>query len=410
MSFVQTILDSTQELEAPKSYFYWSALTTIAAVLGKDVWINRQGVYNLYPNVYTFLISKKSGLRKGIPIGVARKLSFLAGNIRVIDGQNSIQGVIKELTQIHTLPNGNVLADAQCLLISGEFANFLLQDKDAAPLTFLTDIYDTQYYEDGFRKRLASQDTQELKNPCITGLFASNEIHFRDAVPDNAMRGGFLARCFCVYEDKRANINSLMSLTELEEEALVESKIPYADLVKYLKALETLQGPMRIDDPARKIYNDWYKDFTEREIEDDTGTLERIGDTMLKAAMLIALSRSPEMVIRQKDVDEAIVKTTDCFRHLRKLTLGAKAPQATKNETFKIVMSCLITAKNNTCSRRYLLTKGFGVYDVYDFDSVIEHMVQAGAIDVNKRHDDMYYKLKQEIVDQYMKLGGGKVN
>lgn len=410
MSFVQTILNATSELEAPRNYFYWSALTTIAAILGKRVYINRQNVYKLYPNVYTFLISKKSGLRKGVPINVAKDLTLLAGNVRVIDGLNSIQGIMKELGQVVTLPNGNVLGDAQGLLISGEFANFLIQDSDASALTTLTDLYDTHYYENGFRKRLSTQDILELKGLCITGLFASNEIHFRTAVPDNAIRGGFLARCFCIYEEKRHRINSLMSLTELEEEQLVKQRLPYDDLVKYLKSLSACEGQMRIEDLARKSYNEWYTDFTDRELEDETGTLERIGDTLLKAAICISFSRSPEMIINNSDMVEAIEKTTECFKDLRKLTLGAKAPQATRNETFKIVMSALINAKDNTCSRVTLLQRGWGVYDVYDFDAVMEHMTQSRAVTCNKYGGDIHYTLKKEIVDQYMQFGGKKAN
>ncbi len=404
MSFVSTILDSTADLESPQPYFYWSALTTIAAVLGKRVYLDRQKKYRLYPNVYTFILSKQSGLRKSIPINLAKKLAFLCGNVRIIDGQNSIQGILKELSQVKTLPNNEVLAEAQGLLISGEFANFLLQDRDAAPLTVLTDMYDTHNYEEGFNKRLSSQDIMELKGLCLTGLFGSNEVHFRDVVPDNAIRGGFLARCFCIYADKRQTINSLMNLTEEEDIDSVE--LPYKDLTTYLKILSLLKGEFRVSNPARKCYNEWYHEFTRREIDDETGTLERIGDTILKAAMLISLSRDPEMLISIMDMEEAIEKTTTCFTHVRKLVLGSKAPLNTRNDTFRIVMAQLISAPDYTRTRQYLLIKGGGIFDVYDFDAVIEHMIQAGAVVAETLGLTIIYKLKEHVLAKYNKLEG----
>jgi len=403
MSFISDLLDSTADVESPRNYFYWSGLTAIASVLGKRVYLNRQKKYNLYPNIYTFLLSSESGLlRKSLPINTAKKLAYLAGNVRIIDGQNSIQGIIKELNNVHTTDKRVVISDAQALLISGEFSNFLIQDRDAKPLTDLTDMYDTQNYEDGFKKRLASQDILILKGLCLTGLYGSNEVHFRRAVPDEAVRGGFLARCFCVYETKRQTINSLMSLTEDEEEDALE--IPVIQLSEYLKTLIDLRGEMRVVNEARRLYNSWYHDFTTRDIEDDTGTIARLGDTLLKAAMLISLSRDPEMLIRLQDMEEAIQKSTDCFLNMRKMLLGGKLD--TQNDTFRIVMHALLNSKDNRLSRRVLLVKGWGIFSVYDLDSVIEHFVQSGAIIV-EGSGEKYYRLQPWVVEKH-ELGKAK--
>src|SRR5258705_8032037 len=135
MGWMQDFLDSTDGMESPKSYFYWSMLTTISAVVGRRVWIDRGGVYQLYPNIYTFLISRRSGLRKGIPVNIAKTLAYEVGRVRVIDGQNSIQGVIKELARVRTVGAGHVIRDAEGFLITGEFASFMLQDGTNLSLT-----------------------------------------------------------------------------------------------------------------------------------------------------------------------------------------------------------------------------------------------------------------------------------
>lgn len=403
MNFLDEILSSTSGLESPRSYFYWAGITSISAVIKKNIWLDRQKKYNLYPNIYTFLISKKSGLRKSLPVNLAKKLATLTGNVRIVDGQNTMQGVLKELSTVHTTQDQQVIAEANGFLVSGEFANFLIQDRDAKPLTDLTDMYDTQNYEEGFSKRLASQDTLILKGLCLTGMFGSNEVHFRNAVPDNAIRGGFLARCFCVYEEKVNTLNSLVSLTEEEEIEHIE--LPYGKLVPYLKLLASLRGAMRIENKPRSLYNEWYHDFRNREIEDETGTLERIGDSLLKAAMLISLARNPKMLISYEDMNEAITRSTECFSNIRKMILGTSA---TDKDTFRIVMAELLRAKNYECTREYLLVKGWGIYDCYSLDKTVETLMQSNAIQAEKRGSQQFYRLKDWVISRHNSLSGEK--
>lgn len=322
MNWMQDFLDSTEGMESPKSYFYWSMLTTISSVVGKRIWIDRGGLYKLYPNIYTFLISKRSGLRKGIPVNVAKTLAQEIGRVRVIDGQNSIQGVIKELARVRTVGTGHVIRDAEGFLITGEFASFMLQDGIGFSLTTLTDLYDAQYHEKGFTKRLASEEEIVLKKPCLTALFASNETHFFDAVPKNAISGGFLARTFCIYEEKRSTFNSLTG-----KRIPIPKKIDYKMILEHLNILALLEGPMKIDPPALDAYDSWYYDFSgkDHEEEDETGTSERIGDNIWKAACLISLSKSPRMIITVEDITEGISKTLETFNNIKRLLLGGSS-------------------------------------------------------------------------------------
>ena len=403
MSWIKDFLESTSNNESPQSYYYWSALAAISATVGKRVWLNRGGVYNLYPNIYVFLISKKSGLRKGVPVKEAKKLVYDVGSIRIIDGQNSIQGVLKELSLVHTTDKGFIVKEAEGFLITGEFASFMIQDGVGFSLTTLTDLYDTQYHESGFNKRLASQETARLKNPCITGLFASNETHFFDAVPKNAISGGFLARTFCVYEEKRNKANSL---TKKQTKI-----INYSQIVDSLKDISDLKGEFIMDEEAIKVYDDWYYEFVEREHDDETGTSERISDNLLKAAMLISLSKSRDLLINETTMREAIDKSMECFSSLRRLLFGGNSSDSKniKAMTFKISLAMMLAAPPEyETTRRKILLKGAGIFGPYELDEAIEHFVQAGMIVTSKRGGDFYYKLKEWMIQKHFEINGGK--
>ena len=396
MCWLQDFLDSTKELESPQSYFYWSILTVISSVIGKKMWVSRGGSYNLYPNIYTFLISKKSGLRKGKPIDVAKKLAYEVGRVRVIDGQNSIQGVIKELAKIKTVGNGHVIKNAEGFLITGEFASFMLQDGVGFSLTTLTDLYNTHEHEYGFKKRLASQDEIELKNLCLTALFASNETHFFDSVPKNAITGGFLARTFCIYEEKRNTLNSLTKpLTH---------KIDYLRIIGYLGELAKLEGEIIAEPEALNIFHTWYHNFYEKDNEDDTGTSERLGDNIWKAAMLIGLANNNTQIITENDMDEAIYQCMITFNNLKRFLLGgtgdAKNIKSICMRT--IVAAILETNPLFEIERKNVLKKGIGVFGVYDVDECIEHLLQAGMIKIDKRGQGIYYKLTEVALKRHL--------
>lgn len=400
MSWLKDFMHSTEELESPQSYFYWSILTTISSVVGKKIWVDRGGVYKLYPNVYTFLISKKSGLRKGIPINVAKKLAYEVGKVRVIDGQNTVQGMIKELSKVKTVGNGHIIKNAEGFFISGEFASFIIQDGAGSSLTTLTDLYDCQYHEQGWTKTLASQEQVQLKNLCLTGLFASNETHFFDAVPKNAITGGFLARTFCVYEEKRNTINSLTKK--------VQNKIDYLRIIGHLTEISKLEGEIIPDKGALKLFDEWYHEFCNKNHgdEDETGTSERLGDNIWKAAMLISLSNSHGMIIDEVDMDEAIVKGLETFNNLKRLLMGGVSDKKDlKALTMRTTVAAMLECEPIfEIGRKKLLRKGVGMFGVHDLDECVEHLLQAGMIKIDKRGSEVFYKLTELVIKKHVEM------
>src|SRR3990172_9304741 len=209
MNWIQEFIEETREAEAPDSYFYWSALSVLSAIASNRVFIRKKKLYKLYPNLFVFLISKYPGLGKGFPVSVAKRLVNKLGFCHVISGQASIEGIIKELSKVYTTKSGRVINTAEAFLVSGEFGAFLLENPRL--FTQLTDLYDSIYHgdkDDEWDKILSTQDTAKLKGINLTGLFAANEVHFNEALPFHAKKGGFLGRVNCVYESKRRRLNS----------------------------------------------------------------------------------------------------------------------------------------------------------------------------------------------------------
>lgn len=389
-SWIAQVVASTIEAESPARFQYWSALAALSAVAKKSMFLNRY-YYNLYPNIYVFLVAK-SGLRKSNPVTLAKKLVVEAESTRVILGRNSIQAVLKELGKAKSLENGGVLKDASGFLVSGELASFLVKDPEA--LTILTDLYDTHACEPEWVNTLKTSGTDTLKNVCLTLLGATNEDHFKAAVPNDAIGGGFIARTLIVFEQRRRIINDLMDPPQT---------VPsIKDLVCYLKEVAKLEGEFSISKESKALYRSWYHQLATEQHDDRTGTVERLGDTVLKVAMLLSLSEDLSKEIKPHHMQEAIEECVGCLSGLKQVTMG-QGTSETSNQT-ALVLKELLKRPDHSMTRKAMISKFWGEFDSIVLDRIIETLVQAGAVMADRVGKEIVYTMTKTTVDLYTKF------
>jgi hypothetical protein len=282
-----------------------------------------------------------------------------------------------------------MIRDAQGFLISGELAAFLVKDPDA--LTILTDIHDTHAYEDHWINSLKGTGVDKLKSPCITLLGATNEEHFSDAVPSNAIGGGFIARTFIVLSLEKGKLNSL---------TIAPKKVVDIDkLSERLKEISRLNGEIKWTSPAIATYDKWYYKFMDTGGADPTGTMNRLGDQIIKVAMLLSLSDDDTLLLKESHVLEAIRVSAECINGMNQVTMGS----GKSNLAFqtKLVMRELLAAKDHKVTRQQLLQKYWGQFDSFDLDRIAESMLGAGAISICPNGKIITYQMKSEVVDLY---------
>lgn len=393
MNWLQTVTQMFQENEAPEKFFYWSAMSAISAVVKKQVVLDRFH-YKLYPNIYV-LIMGKSGIKKGLPVNTAKNLVEKVGNTRVISGRKSLPRVIQDLGKAYTTEGGGLVHEAQGMLVSGEFAAFLVKDLDA--LTILTDLYDTHNHEKMWENSLKGTGVDRLKSPCLTLLGATNEEHFSDAVPGNAIGGGFIARSFVVLGNDKGLLNSL---TEAPK-ALPD----IACLVDYLRAISKVSGEFKWTPKGKELYDAWYYDFYSKKYHDNTGTMNRLGDSILKAAMLISLSRDLSLELHQEDIFEAITVAEECISGMMQVTMGQGGQ--TLAQATKTIMRELIIAPTHQLKKSELLRKYWGQFDDFEITRIAETLQASNAIEIIPNGKDMLYKMTKTTLEMYTNFKKG---
>lgn len=345
--------------------------------------------YKLYPNIYVFLVAK-SGMKKGVPIALAKKLVEKSGAARVISGRNSVPRVVYDLGKMKTLENGTIEKLAQALIVSGELASFLVKDEDG--LKILTDLYNTHEHEEKWENSLKGSGVDTLLKPCINLFGATNDDHFAETIPKSDVKGGFIARTFIVYSAERGKPNSLVD-APLHTPNL-------DDFVLYLKELSKLEGEFKWSKDSADWYRNWYNDFAINMPENDsTGTYNRIGDSIIKVGMLLSLSKNLRLEMDLDSLQEAKAECMNCARGAHQISMGGSSTTSGQTRT---IMQALLSHPDHKLSRTQLLRKYWGDIDSYTIDLVAETLLGAGVIDIQRYGKETFYSMKDIVVKEYL--------
>jgi ribosomal protein L17 len=386
MSWLEEIMESAAEVESPKQWIWWSAISAIAAISGSNVFLDKF-YYKLSPNLFVMLLGK-SGLGKGWPINLAKELVTCVDTTRVISGRNSIQAVLKELGTITTRNGKPPIPDSRGFLVSGEFVNFVIQDPHS--LSVLTELYDT-HYNSVWKNTTKGSGIDTLKNVCLTMLGASSPAHFREVVHAKDIEGGFLGRTLMVYEEQRGFINPLTDKPKLHFDPV--------SAAEHLIAVSKIRGEFSYSKKAKEAYKEWYYELRKKDTQDKTGTVQRIHNHVEKVAMCCALARDATLELLVEDIETSIEACTTLVTHVEKIIQGAGGKSEIA-EHQAMVLQVLIKAPEYELTRQKVLQKLFGDVDSFVLNKVIETLTEAQAVTAQTRAGNIYYRLTPAYLKQ----------
>lgn len=421
MNWIDAVVEQHKEFESPLNFWRWAAIASISAVVKDNVWIS-QHMFNMYPNIYV-MFHADSGMKKGPPVNLAKKLVSRVGNTKVISGRSSIQGILKEMSMSESKPGQPVNRKAAAFICSSELSSSIVEDKVAT--TILTDLYDRNYNADTW-KSLLKMETFDLKDPVITMLTATNESHSNDFFTRKDISGGYFARTFIIHESEENRVNSLLVPPEIAPN--------YDYLVEHLKELATLNGAFTNlgskeqtdfhNRPLKNVYTgnteyftdaglayeEWYREFASgrKTVKDTTGTLNRFGSSVLKVAMLLALAEKAELNISQSAMEEAIGVCEKLVGNIRKVTLGKSATDGTNAERKILLLNALLEEPGNRITRAVLHKKFWMHGTVKEWDECVTSFIEAGLITIGQIGSNVIYEMTPESIIEMKKFFSGR--
>ncbi len=393
-TWLEILLHSTDELESPKAFWFWAGLSAIAAIVKDNVFIDRGGAFKQYPNIYVMLLAR-SGLRKGPPINLAKRLVTKTNGSRIISGRSSIQAILKDMSMATSAPGGKVIGGADAFILASELSASFVDDK--ATMDILTDMYD-RIYNEGEWKSLLKMETFTLNNPIVSMLVGTNDPHFKNFFADKDVQGGFIGRMFVIAESKKHRTNSLYKPLEF----------PLTDdaLLPHLKAISKLKGPFKNFYPseAGEIFDKWYceLDAVYDKVEDKTGTLERIGESVIKVAMLLSLARTTDLIINTDDMQTAIIVCQKLVGNIRKKTMNQGSKQSYAEQK-TLILEEMMSRETHQISQEQLLKKYWMHFNIDQLTIIMQSFDLAKLIltesignkIIYRMPDDKYFEMKK---------------
>lgn len=403
-TWLDNIVSLHAEYEAPLSFWRWSALAAISAVVKDNVWINRGGLFNQYPNIYVLLYAD-SGLKKGAPIFMAKQMVKHVNNTKLISGRSSIQGILKILGTAETRPGGQVMNNAACFICASELSSSLVRDE--AALTILTDLYDRSWNPGSYDSNLKMEQFT-LKNPIPVILGGINEAHASALFEHKDLHGGFLGRTFIIHESKRNRPNSLILDEDVEQNVR-----DYKEESELLLEISKLRGPFKPltkRDEAGDYFNTWYldfiKDLEEKEIKDSTGSMNRLSESVIKVAMLLSLARHQRLEIDMFSLHQAIGLCEQLIGNIRQVTKHEGDATFIKQKT--TIMSHLMNREGNAISRTMLNKNFWKEANSQDWDLIMQSLRDGGFIEIEISGKETIYKMPGDVAERLREHFKGK--
>ena len=295
-----------EETEAPRNFWFWGGVFTLAAALQRKVWLPF-GLKNIYPNIYVMLVAPPAG-RKGDPCMVAKQM-LEALKLAVSVDSTSKRALTKELEEISKSQifyhGKKSKPQASLAIISKELSSLLAIDLKNM-IEVLTDLFDSH---DRWTYKTSSQGGDFIEGVCVSCLVATTPIWLANNLPAEAIGGGYTSRNIIVYEEKEYKDVAIPPIPDARL---------YRALLGDLNHVATLVGEFRWEEEAQNYFKEWYPSLKKlrRHIKDDRmhPFLGRLHVIAIKVCMALRVSYSDDLVITKPDLEKAVLILTEIAR------------------------------------------------------------------------------------------------
>jgi hypothetical protein len=305
MSWLTDYLTLTKRQESPEVFHMWCGITTLAAALGRRVWMDRRsgGVtrYQIYPGqIWTVLVGGSGRVRKTTAISPTKQL-LKSINKRIVSGKSSPEAFLDQLDG----PKGG---DPNSILIESELTVFISKTTYAEPLIdVLNKLYD---YEDTFEFHTRGGGKISIPTPALTLFGATTPENIGERFPPSAHGSGFMSRVIFVFAKVTDRLDSLSDIedTDVDAKELAETRAAESRLRTELKQISTLAGPFTFTQTGKRWFDNFYRQWVNSPMGQGEGYPARRPDHMLRIAMTIAASKNMRL-----EVDEGSLKSADAL-------------------------------------------------------------------------------------------------
>lgn len=364
--------------EAPSTFILWTGLFTLSSALRRRVQVPKTllGGWAAPPNLYVIFVAPPGKARKSTTAGYADDLLDDVPGITRSSTSTSQAALMKKIADTD---------DSSISILSSEFATFILKS-GLDMFDFLTDIYDGKK---SITNETIGRGFEFANKPCINMLAATTPEWIATGMPESVIGGGFASRVIFIYEDK------------VRRRQLIYKNLDYTginrlhdDLKSDLIHIATnIAGDFAFDNVLTEQWiNNWYVENADKLPPEQYklhGYYERKPAHILKVAQLLHVAYSDELVLTQKDLENAITILEQVEKNL------PKAFNMIGKNRYTVDMRRILEyiQEKKKVGRRELLSNFYQAATPNLLNELVAGLIQMGAVvsEYNREEEEAYY-------------------
>lgn len=303
-NWISAYLEHTKHQESPDQFHFWTAVSTVAGALRRQVWL-KLGYFEWTPNFYIIFVAKPGVVSKSTSIDVGmsilRKLEWIKFGPNAITWQ-ALAADLEAATELVDMGGGN-FEPMSALTIAASELGTLLNPKDREMVDVLTDLWDSR--RGLWKKRTKLNGDNNIENPWINIIACTTPHWIAENVPESMIGGGFASRCVFVYATGKR-----FFVAYPDENIPTDFEETKARLVHDLELIAQCKGAFTISPEARQWGRHWYEEL--QTITPAHLQTERAGaylarkQTMLhKLAMVLSCAERSDLIIEKDHLQQA---------------------------------------------------------------------------------------------------------
>jgi len=280
--FFELFLHQTGTSEVPRSFFFWAAMSLLAASVGDRVWIEPDAGRKIFPNLYVFLIGPSGSGKEQAVVGAA-KLGMHEPILELFMGRATRQYLLDYLTKDGPAEDGMRYAHNPHLYLVTEELGSAIRGGDLGHdlISFMTEYFGPKPIgHDGTR----GTGLVTLHDPCFNWLAGTTDEWLIRAVDRDAIEGGFFARVIAVRgrRDYKERFPQIIYPDDRDE---VREHLKWR-----VSQYALLRGGFQYTPAAQTLHDEWYMQRAEPVETLEEPSFNRSDEMVFRLSLLLRLS------------------------------------------------------------------------------------------------------------------------
>ena len=387
--FITAYLHFSRNQESTEKIHRWTAISILAGAMERKCWLDL-GHFQIYPNMYIFIVGDSGSVRKSTSTGIGIGLLSSLDNINFMSERITDRSLIDQLVvsgrefsvneKRHKQSAVYVYASELIVFmkeVSGEISKLLTTFWDSPPRW----LYQTK------------EEQLKVSGPCLNMLGASTPVWLQKALPMEELEGGLASRIIFVVENSPPERFFPWGAPRSAENTAIKQA-----LIEDLEQISYLSGEFTYTTEAKEFYDKWYVEcrkfagkLTDVRLK---GYYSRKPVSVWKLAMIFAVSESSTLVFDKRHLEKAIdyladveANMLDAFKHNGANKLSAGLERA---------LGMIKERGAGGVSHREFMRTFYSEYSGRELDQIIADLMKMEGIMMQRRDREPFYVLARQ--------------